>query len=105
MLGVALIGNAFTLRNSAARQRRIIGILAIFAIAAMSSIWVVALDSSTFQARIGFAALPALGCLAAIGLERMSVPVALRFAGPMLGTAGTVIAIRRDVVDLFINQQ
>jgi hypothetical protein len=48
-------------------------------------------------------ALPS-GCLAALGLERLRVPLPLRFVGPVLGLIGTVIAIHRDVVNVYMRR-
>jgi hypothetical protein len=76
-------------------------VLAVLAVGALSAVWIVGLDTSSFQARVAFTGLPAIGCLAALGLERLPVPVALRFVGPALGVVGTVIAIRHDIIDTF----
>jgi hypothetical protein len=53
-------------------------------------------------ARIGFIGLSAIAVLVALGLERWHAPLVLRFALPALGLIGTVIAIRQDIVGIYL---
>lgn len=74
-------------------------VLVVLAVSALSTIWILGLQTSQTQARVAFMGLPAIACLAAAGLERLGVPVLLRFALPVLGMLGTFVALQRDVID------
>ena len=82
-------------------MRRAVLVLAALLVGAFSSLWFVGLRNTalptTIQGRLAFSGLAALGCLAALGLERLPVPVVARFALPFLGLAGTLVALRQDV--------
>jgi len=92
---------ADTPRVAATHERAGIAVLAAFAIGGAFAIWFVGLQTTQEQARIGFVGLPALAGLAAIGYERLRWPVVARFALPILGLVGTVVAIRVDVIGVF----
>jgi Dolichyl-phosphate-mannose-protein mannosyltransferase len=66
------------------------------AIAGLLSVWVVATQTGTYQARYAFVGLVALAALAALGLERWRLPV--RFLLPAMGLIGTLIAIQQNVL-------
>jgi hypothetical protein len=65
----------------------------------LASVWLIGTMAvaSGAQGRLAFSGLAALGCLAALGLERLPIPVMARFALPVLGLAGTLFALRQDV--------
>jgi 4-amino-4-deoxy-L-arabinose transferase-like glycosyltransferase len=73
-------------------------VLATLAVSALAAVWIAASQTTTFEARLAFTGLPAIGCLAAVGLERWRVPIPLRFVGPVIGLVGTLIAIRQDIL-------
>ena len=75
-------------------------LLITFAVAALSAVWITALQTTTFEARLAFTGLPAIGCLAALGLERWTLLVPLRFVGPVIGLVGTVVAIEHDILSV-----
>jgi 4-amino-4-deoxy-L-arabinose transferase-like glycosyltransferase len=75
--------------------------LALLALMSLSTIWVLGLQTSQTQARVAFMGLPAIATLWAMGLERWRCPVVLRFVLPLLGLAGTVVALQRDVLQVF----
>jgi hypothetical protein len=82
--------------------RRAIGrplvVLSVIVVAALSSVWITSLSTDTYDGRVAFIGLPALGCLAALGLERWKAPVPVRFVGPAIGVVGTMVAIRQDIL-------
>jgi hypothetical protein len=78
-----------------------LAVLWSFVASALLGLWIVGMDTTTVQGRIAFTGLPALACLAALGLARARVPVLARFALPALGAAMTFVAIRRDIVDIY----
>jgi hypothetical protein len=86
---------------AATHERAGTAVLAAFAIGGAFAIWFVGLQTTQEQARIGFVGLPAVAGLAAIGYERLRWPVVARFALPILGLVGTVVAIRVDVIGVF----
>jgi hypothetical protein len=81
--------------------RHAVLVLAALLVGAFSSLWFVGLLNTalptTIQGRLAFSGLAALGCLVALGVERLGVPVVARFTLPFLGLAGTLIALRQDV--------
>lgn len=84
--------------------RRAVAVLGVLLLAAFASVWITDLSNSgTIQARLAFSGLAAFGCLAAIGLERLRLPVIARFALPILGLAGTVSALISDVWQVCVN--
>ncbi len=58
-------------------------------------------STATYEAWLAFLGLPALGCLAALGLERWRPPI--RFLVPLLGLCGTLVAIQQDVLSIAWN--
>jgi hypothetical protein len=68
------------------------------AIAGLLSVWGVAFQTSTYQARYAFVGLAAIAALAAFGLERWRVPI--RFLLPAMGLGGTLIAIQQNVLSI-----
>jgi hypothetical protein len=90
-------------RNARSRQRKAIVSLAALLLPSVATVWILGLNTSTSQARLALIGLPALACLVALGLERYRLPVAARFALPVLGVVGTIIAIQHDVVDISAN--
>ncbi len=99
VLFASLIALAAPLKNRPlpAPGRALIAFSA-FALAAMASIWVLGIQTTTSQARVAFLALPAIGFLFAGGLERVRLPVVARFALPALGLIAAFLAIRHDII-------
>jgi len=71
-------------------------------IAAISVFVYIGSITTGVQARVTFVGLIALAIVAAIGLER--VPVRARLLLPAMSLVGTLIAIRSDVIHLFVNR-
>ncbi len=101
------VGLALALAGLAVRRRplpappRVVAVLLAIVAGAVVSFALTALQTTTAQARTSFFALPALACLAALGLERARVPVPLRFLLPAAGAVGTLVALQRDVVAVY----
>jgi hypothetical protein len=66
------------------------------AIAGFLSVWVVATQTSTYQARYAFVGIAALAALVALGVERWRLPVRLLL--PAMGLCGTLVAIQQNVL-------
>jgi hypothetical protein len=81
-----------------APARRALATLALLAVMPVVLVWMLRLDTTTASPRLALIGMPALACLIAVGLERLRVPLAARFALPLLGVVGTLIAIDRDVL-------
>ena len=75
---------------------KVVATLSTIAIAGFLSVWGLAFQTGTYQARYAFVGLVAVACLAALGLERWRLPV--RFLLPAMGLAGTLIAIQQNVL-------
>ena len=80
-----------------ARAAKGTGLAFLVVIAAAASIWVLAWNTTQWQARIAFPGLAAFGALIATGWRRWGAPVWLSFVLPALGLVGTLYAIRTDV--------
>lgn len=98
LLGIGLV-SVFARRSASSRDG--IAVLLLMAVGGAAVIWIVGLQTTQVQARIGFVGLPAVAGLAALGYERMRLPTIARFALPILGLVGVLIAIRLDVLDVF----
>jgi hypothetical protein len=78
-------------------------VLGVAVIGGAAAIWIVGLEANTAQARIGFFALPALGAIYALGVQRWRLAIPLRFALPVAGIALTWLAITQHVLGFFPN--
>jgi 4-amino-4-deoxy-L-arabinose transferase-like glycosyltransferase len=97
-LVAALAGLLLVRRNARRTIGRPLVVLSVIVVAALSAVWITSLSTDTYDGRVAFIGLPALACLAALGLERWKAPVAVRFVGPAIGVVGTVIAIHQDIL-------
>jgi hypothetical protein len=83
-------------RRGSRRSRRRGGIwVGVLVVTAFFSVWLTAFHTTSYQARLAFTGLPALACLAALGMEHWKLPI--RFLSPLMGLVGTVIAAHNDV--------
>jgi hypothetical protein len=71
-------------------------VLAVLTVAGFLSVWIVAFQTNTYDPRLAFGGVPALSCLAALGLERWRLSI--RFLFPLLLLGGSVFAIRTNVL-------
>jgi ABC-type arginine transport system permease subunit len=69
--------------------------------AGLLSVWIVAFQTSTYEARYVFVGLAAIAALAALGLERWKLP--FRFVLPAMGLIGTLVAIQQNVLAVHWN--
>jgi hypothetical protein len=97
-LVAALAGLFLMRRNARGTIGRPLVVLSVIVVTAFSAVWITSLSTDTYDGRVAFIGLPALACLAALGLERWEAPVPLRFVGPAIGVVGTMIAIRQDIL-------
>jgi 4-amino-4-deoxy-L-arabinose transferase-like glycosyltransferase len=98
MLLIAVAGLIIAKRKLPPTLARPVILLVTLTVSALAAVWIAASQTTTFEARLAFTGLPAIGCLAALGLERWRVPIPLRFVGPVIGLVGTLIAIRQDIL-------
>jgi 4-amino-4-deoxy-L-arabinose transferase-like glycosyltransferase len=77
-------------------DRKVLIALLAIAIAGLLSIWGIAFQTATYQARYAFVALPAIAALVALGSEGWKLQN--RFLLPAMGLFGTLVAIRLDVL-------
>jgi hypothetical protein len=77
-------------------DRRALATLLTVAVAGLLSVWIVAFQTSTYEARYVYVGLSAIAALVALGLERWKLPV--RFIRPAMGHIGTVVAIEQNVL-------
>ena len=98
LLGIGLVG--LVVRRSP-DARDAVAVLLLFALGGAAAIWIVGLQTTQNQARIGFVALPAIAGLVALGYERLGLPTPVRFALPALGLLGVLVAIQMDVLGTF----
>jgi hypothetical protein len=86
-----------------ARPPGTLAVLGVMVLGGATAIWVVGVAANTAQARLGFFALPALGALYALGVQRWQLSVAVRFALPIAGMALAWRAITEHVLGFFPN--
>jgi hypothetical protein len=70
-------------------------VIVAIAIAGFACVWFVAFQTATYAPRLALPGLPALAILAALGTERW--PTVTKFALPLAGVIGVLVALRADV--------
>ena len=73
-------------------------ICALTFVAAASSVWVLAWNTTQFQARLAFPGLAAFSSVIAMGWQRWRAPQWMAFILPILGVVGTAYAINADIL-------
>jgi hypothetical protein len=73
-------------------------VLCAAVLAGAAAIWTLGVQTTTTQARVGFFALPAVGVLFALGLQRWQAKPLLRFVLPATGLALALVAVQRDIL-------
>lgn len=97
--GLAAIG---TLGNLRRRHERSGTVVCLFVFAsAVSSVWVLAWNTTQFQARLAFPGLAAFGSVVVLGWQRWRAPRWLPFVLPFLGLMGTIYAINTDIFNRY----
>ncbi len=79
------------------RKTKGVGLLALVFLAACSSVWLLAWNTTQWQARIAFPGLAAFGAAVASGWKRWGLPRLVMFVLPTMSLVGTLYAIRTDV--------
>ena len=97
---VVLAGSLAGLVHRHVHRNVLIALLAI-AVAGFLSVWLVATQTSTYEARYVFVGLTAIAALAALGVERWKLPV--RFILPAMGLIGTLVEIQQNVLAIHWN--
>jgi hypothetical protein len=92
-LAIALIG--LIGRHVSPRALLVLGVLAV---AGFLSVWIVAFQTASYDPRLALGGVPALACLAALGLERWKL--AVRFLFPLLLLGGTMFAVQTNVLEV-----
>src|SRR5262245_18983465 len=77
-LTAAVVGVFLMPRNASRTIGRAVVVLVSIVVAAFSAVWITSLSTDTYEGRLAFIVLPALACLAALGLERWQTPVPAR---------------------------
>jgi uncharacterized membrane protein len=97
---VAVGGLAIPNARATPRNTAHLVLLAAFVAAALVALGAVIMQTTTTRTSIAYIGLPALCCLAALGIERLPIPIAVRFAGPVLGLVTTAIGLQ-GTIELF----
>jgi hypothetical protein len=79
-------------------NRSAFAVLITLALAGFLTVWITAFSTAAYQPRLAFFGLPALACLAALGLERWQLPARLLL--PTLGLGGAIVAIQQNVLNI-----
>jgi hypothetical protein len=77
-------------------ERRALLTLGLIAASGLASVWIIAFQTATYEAKYALVGLPAMAALVAMATERWKPLV--RFLLPLAGLIGTVIAIQTDVL-------
>ena len=96
---LAAIGSLGNLRRRH-HDRGTVVCLLLF-VSAAASVWVLAWNTTQFQARLAFPGLAAFGSVIAMGWQRWGAPKWLAFVLPLLGFIGTVYAINTDILNRY----
>jgi hypothetical protein len=99
---LGLRGNQIYTESAGRPGRNALMALTVLAGAGFVSVWLVAFTTESYEARLAYVGLPALACLAALGLERWRLPI--RFLVPLLGLGGTIVAIQLSVLGVQWNR-
>ena len=94
--GLSAIGALGNVRRRGAHSGALLCTL-VFASAA-SSVWVLAWNTTQFQARLAFPGLAAFGSVIALGWQRWNTPRWMAFVLPVLGFCATLYAINADIL-------
>ena len=97
--GLALAGTLGNVRRRH-HQTGTLVCLALFA-SAVASVWVLAWNTTQFQARLAFPGLAAFGSVVALGWQRWGAPRWMAFVLPLVGFIGTLYAINTDVLQRY----
>jgi Dolichyl-phosphate-mannose-protein mannosyltransferase len=95
---LTLSGALGNLRRHDRRARSGTGLCALIVVAAVSSVWILAWNTTQYQARLAYPALGAFGALVAMGWQRWKVYRVVPFLLPGLGFAMTAYAINADIL-------
>jgi 4-amino-4-deoxy-L-arabinose transferase-like glycosyltransferase len=98
VLAVGLVGLALRLPRVG---RRALAVLAVISVFSLATVWIAVIDTTSIQARHAFAGLTAIGVLAALGFERLRLPLLARFVLPAMGFVGILVALHQDVFGVF----
>jgi hypothetical protein len=93
VLGLSLVG-----LRARIYPRRYVIVLVTLVFAALVSVWLVAFQTASYEARLALAGLPAIACLVGLGTERWRLPI--RFALPAMGLVGSAAAIWFNVLSV-----
>jgi 4-amino-4-deoxy-L-arabinose transferase-like glycosyltransferase len=92
----ALVGLLRPTRRSTRRPQLVA--LIVLAGAGLLTVWLAAFTTAVYEPRLGLYAIPALACLAALGLERWHLPV--RLVLPAMELIGVMVAIQQNVLSV-----
>lgn len=94
--GLAILGALGNARRRHEEKGTIVCALSFAA--AASSVWVLAWNTTQFQARLAFPGLAAFSSVIVIGWQRWRAPQWMAFVLPLIGVIGTVYAINADIL-------
>ena len=97
--GLAVIGSLGNLRRRHRDPGTVVCLLLF--VSAAASVWVLAWNTTQFQARLAFPGLAAFGSVIAMGWQRWGAPRWLAFVLPLLGFVGTLYAINTDILNRY----
>ena len=94
--GLALVGALGNVRRRHTESATVL--CALTFAAAASSVWVLAWNTTQFQARLAFPGLAAFSSVIVIGWQRWRAPQWMAFVLPVLGVIGSAYAINADIL-------
>jgi 4-amino-4-deoxy-L-arabinose transferase-like glycosyltransferase len=77
-------------------SKRVLAVLGTISVLSFASVWLLAFQTATYQARYALVGLSAMASLLALALQRF--PVWVRWMVPAAGLVGCVIAVQQDVL-------
>jgi hypothetical protein len=76
-------------------------LLTAVCVASVSVVWILATQTTQWQARTSYPGLAAFATLISTGYRKLRIPMALQFLLPALTLAGTLYAIHADVINRY----
>jgi hypothetical protein len=76
-------------------------LLVAFVVSGLIALGALAMQTNSFRVATAYIALPALACLAALGLERLTHRITLRLLPAAVGLAVVVAALQVDVISVY----
>ncbi len=101
---VAAIKTATHPKGASGESQQVSGVVPLLVgvcLASASVVWILATQTTQWQARTSYPGLAAFATLISIGYRKLRIPLSLQFLLPALSLVGTLYAIHADVINRY----